>query len=70
MLLAAGAGPDWKYVDENGDTHVRSEGLAVAGLDLFAAGSFSSDKAVKHRVNSLGLRQLTVDQLIKGMQVS
>lgn len=43
VLLDAGAGPDWSYREAaTGTVHRRSEGLAVASLDMFAAGRFSS----------------------------
>ena len=44
VLLDAGAGDVWKYKEQNsGQTISRSEGLAVASLDMFLAGVFSSD---------------------------
>jgi len=61
VLLDAGAGPTWKYTDEDGNTFNRSEGLAMASYDLFKSGIFSSDPAVKTRVNSLGIRKMTLD---------
>ncbi|CEP02690.1 unnamed protein product (mitochondrion) [Plasmodiophora brassicae] len=69
-LLDAGAGPDWKYVDADGNTRVRSEGLATAVFDMFLSGQFSSDEAVPHRVNSLGLKKLELSAIQKGFQVS
>ena len=43
VLLDAGAGRAWRYVDAaTGTTLARSEGLAVARLRLFAAGAFSA----------------------------
>ncbi len=44
VLLDAGAGPAWKYV-ENGVSYARSEGLAVASLRMFMAGGVSSGPA-------------------------
>jgi hypothetical protein len=44
VLLDAGAGDRWVYRDAAG-AYSRSEGLAVASYDLFAAGAFSSDPA-------------------------
>lgn len=44
VLLDAGAGPDWRYVEPGtARTWTRSEGLAVASFDAFVAGAFSSD---------------------------
>ena len=42
VLLDAGAGPDWRYRDAATAREIgRSEGLALASLDMFAAGDFS-----------------------------
>jgi len=70
VLLDAGAGSQWKYVDEDGNTFYRSEGLAVAIFDMFKAGKFSSDPAVPHRVNSVGIRSISLDDFKKGLQHS
>jgi GTP cyclohydrolase II len=70
VLLDAGAGADWKYVDADGNTFVRSEGLAIASLDMFCSGIFSSDEALPHRVNSLALKRLKKMQLSTGLQIS
>ena len=44
VLLDAGAGDKWRYRESaTGAEHARSEGLAVASFELFAAGGFSSD---------------------------
>jgi hypothetical protein len=37
---------------------------------MFKSGAFSSDQAVPHRVNSLGLKALEVESLKDGLQVS
>ena len=43
VLLDAGAGPDWFYLEAaSGERFARSEGLAVASFDMFAAGLFSA----------------------------
>lgn len=70
VLLDAGAGADWSYVDGEGKKTVRSEGLASASLDMFKDGCFSSDPALPHRVNSHGLKNLTLKALQKGFQIS
>ena len=70
VLLDAGAGDAWGYHTEDGRRVVRSEGLAAATLDLFKDGAFSSDVALPYRVNSHGLRALTLKTLTKGFQVS
>eukprot|EP00456_Euglypha_rotunda_P036759 TRINITY_DN2822_c0_g1_i19.p1 TRINITY_DN2822_c0_g1~~TRINITY_DN2822_c0_g1_i19.p1 ORF type:complete len:660 (+),score=102.21 TRINITY_DN2822_c0_g1_i19:449-2428(+) len=69
VLLDAGAG-SWKFVDQRGHVLERSEGLAAASLNMFSNGLFSSDVAIPHRVNSHGLKTLTLDQFRQGFQVS
>ena len=70
VLLDAGAGPKWKYVCPwDGTVSNRSEGLAQASLDMFGDGCFSSDPALKCRVNSVGLANLKLDTLKRGFQV-
>lgn len=71
VLLDAGAGTSWSYKSkESGRVYTRSEGLAVASLEMFKAGYFSSKKDQPHQVDALGLRNITPDTLAKGMQVS
>src|SRR3954462_13740745 len=46
VLLDAGAGASWHYLDAATEQVVsRSEGLAVASLRMFEAGAFSADRA-------------------------
>ncbi|KAK4943710.1 hypothetical protein LTR10_016807 [Elasticomyces elasticus] len=71
VLLDAGAGTKWSYKSkESGKSYARSEGLAVASLEMFKAGAFSSDPDQPHQVDAAGLKKLTVDTLAKGLQVS
>lgn len=70
VLLDAGAGPTWHYTTANGEVVKRSEGLALASLDLFLDGFFSTDPAMKTRVNSHALKQVTEESLARGLQVS
>lgn len=71
MLLDAGAGTKWSYKSkESGKTYSRSEGLAVASLEMFKAGLFSSDPSEPHQVDALALQKLTPELLAKGLQVS
>lgn len=71
VLLDAGAGNKWSYKSkESGKVYSRSEGLAVASLEMFKAGAFSSDPNIPHQVDKLGLKKLTPEILAKGMQVS
>jgi hypothetical protein len=71
VLLDAGAGPDWRYVEPaTGEVFSRSEGLAVASFHAFVAGLFSSDKDHPLRADSEGLRGLATDHLASAFQVS
>ncbi|KAI6081822.1 DUF1688-domain-containing protein [Hypoxylon rubiginosum] len=69
VLLDAGAGTSWSFKSaENGRVYRRSEGLAIASLEMFKAGLFSGNPTNKFQVDKDGLRKLTVEQLEKGMQ--
>lgn len=69
VLLDAGAGPDWSYRDAvTGKQIARSEGLALASLDMFAAGLFSSDPAQPLRVDATALKRLAPTALAAGFQ--
>ncbi|KAI0158002.1 DUF1688-domain-containing protein [Hypoxylon sp. FL1284] len=69
VLLDAGAGTGWSFKSaENGRVYRRSEGLAIASLEMFKTGLFSGDPSNKFQVDKDGLRKLTVEQLAKGMQ--
>ncbi|EXJ93437.1 hypothetical protein A1O1_01829 [Capronia coronata CBS 617.96] len=71
VLLDAGAGNKWSYKSkESGKVYARSEGLAVASLEMFKAGAFSSDPSQPHQVDAAGLSKVTVETLARGMQVS
>ncbi|KAK5072395.1 hypothetical protein LTR64_005135 [Lithohypha guttulata] len=71
VLLDAGAGTKWTYTSkENGKSYARSEGLAVASLEMFKTGIFSSNPANPHQVDAAALQKLTTEHLAKGMQVS
>jgi hypothetical protein len=70
VLLDAGAGADWKYVEPaTGQTFTRSEGLAVASFHAFTSGLFSSDKDHPLQVDAEGLRALLTDHLASAFQV-
>lgn len=70
VLLDAGAGPDWKYVEPaTGKTFTRSEGLAVASFHAFTSGLFSSDRNHPLRADAEGLRALVTDHLANAFQV-
>ncbi|MDB5946538.1 MAG: hypothetical protein JWQ33_1564 [Ramlibacter sp.] len=71
VLLDAGAGGDWKYVEPaSGKTFARSEGLAVASFHAFMGGLFSSDKDRPLQADSIGLRAVSTDHLASAFQVS
>jgi hypothetical protein len=55
---------------ESGRTYRRSEGLAVASLEMFKAGTFSSDAAQPHQVDAEALSRLTVEIMSSGLQVT
>jgi hypothetical protein len=71
VLLDAGAGAGWKYVEPaTGKTFTRSEGLAVASFHAFVGGMFSSDKDHPLQADAVGLRALVTDHLAAAFQVS
>jgi hypothetical protein len=71
VLLDAGAGADWKYVEPaTGQTFARSEGLGVASFHAFMAGMFSSDPARPLQADADGLRGLVGDRLAAAFQIS
>ena len=71
VLLDAGAGASWRYRDAVTGTAIgRSEGLALASLDMFARGVFSDSDDDPLRVDAEALQQLTVADLEQGFQVS
>lgn len=70
VLLDAGAGPSWKYVTPSGEEVRASEGLAIASWELFLDGFFSTDAAMKARVNSLALKGMSEEALARALQVS
>jgi hypothetical protein len=70
VLMDAGAGSRWHYIDRDANRVERSEALALATFDMFEDGVFSSDQAMPHRVNSMGLKNLTFKHLCKGFQIS
>jgi len=70
VLLDAGAGPAWRYRDQvTGAKIGRSEGLALASLDMFAAGLFSARPGEPLRADADALMRLSVADLRNGFQV-
>jgi len=71
VLLDAGAGPHWRYVEPtSGRVFSRSEGLALASIHAFREGLFSSDPDRPWQADALGLSQLTEADLAAAFQVS
>ncbi|HLH87226.1 MAG TPA: URC4/urg3 family protein [Xanthobacteraceae bacterium] len=71
VLLDAGAGAVWSYHDDDtGIRFARSEGLAVASIDMFRVGAFSSDPARPLQADARALAGLQQPALTIGLQVS
>jgi Protein of unknown function (DUF1688) len=71
VLLDAGAGADWRYVDAaTGAVVGRSEGLALASLRMFEAGAFSARATDPLRADADRLAAFTAEELAHGLQVS
>jgi hypothetical protein len=77
VLLDAGAGPQWRYRDPIiGDESARSEGLALASINMFARGAFSSQRGTDDdfspqlRADSDVLANLDTKSLRNGFQVT
>ncbi len=68
VLLDAGAGPTWGFVDD-GVRYTRSEGLAVASQRLFEKGAFSSDGTTAIATAD-GLRAFNARSLADAFQVT
>jgi hypothetical protein len=70
VLLDAGAGSQWRYQDVTvGGILERSEGLALASLDAFADGFFSSHRALPLMADAAGLKSVTSARLGAAFQV-
>jgi hypothetical protein len=71
VLLDAGAGPSWRYRDPvTGAKIGRSEGLALASVDMFARGAFSASSDDPLRADAGVLERLTAAELKQGFQVT
>ncbi|TNE45492.1 MAG: DUF1688 family protein [Deltaproteobacteria bacterium] len=71
VLLDAGAGPHWSYLEHHTETRYnRSEGLAVASYRMFLDGLFSADPEQPLRADASRLVTLTVEEVADAMQVS
>lgn len=64
VLLDAGAGSTWRYLEPQGSQHfTRSEGLGVASFHALMSGAFSSDPSDPLRVDGRALQQMDADRL-------
>ncbi len=71
VLLDAGAGPDWRYVEaDSGQTFSRSEGLGVASWHAFQQGLFSDTPGDPLRADAAALQRLDVGALRRSFQVT
>ena len=71
VLLDAGAGSGWRYRDSLSGREIgRSEGLALASLDMFASGAFSARADDPLRVDADVIADLTEATLANGFQVA
>ena len=73
VLLDAGAGGDWCWIDGHGPAaprYARSEGLAVASFHGFLGGAFAFDAAEPLRVDAAALRRIDAHALAELFQVA
>jgi hypothetical protein len=69
VLLDAGAGVTWRYRDlVTGRNIGRSEGLALASLDMFRGGLFSAKSSDSLRADAMKLEELNPGALADGFQ--
>ncbi len=70
VLLDAGAGDQWRYIEAgSGATYARSEGLALASLEMFSNGGFSSEPDNPLQTDALGLTSLQTQNLNRAFQI-
>jgi len=71
VLLDAGAGISWRYFEQDtGTYYVRSEGLALASLDLYRQGILSSVPEQPYRIDAQRLIEFKESDLRQGFQIS
>jgi hypothetical protein len=69
VLLDAGAGPRWRYhEEETGQVLSRSEGLAVASFRAMQTGLFSTDPAAPWHADAEALAEITPEDLARAFQ--
>ena len=70
VLLDAGAGPSWHYVErETGMHFTRSEGLGVASFRAFISGAFSARRDDPLRADAAALSRIDAPYLARLLQV-
>ncbi len=70
VLLDAGAGPGWRYLESDSGQHFsRSEGLGIASWHAFQQGLFSATPDDPMRVDAAALQKLDVSALKQAFQV-
>ncbi|MEN9722083.1 MAG: hypothetical protein RJB38_69 [Pseudomonadota bacterium] len=70
VLLDAGAGDRWRFLEPNGTSVTRSEGLGVASLALFESGALSNEPKMPHRAQAQALQRFSSTTLEQTFQVS
>lgn len=71
VLIDAGAGNSWSYKEaSSGEEFNRSEGLAIASIDLFIQGQLSGNPKDPYIVNGSVLKNFTKKDLIHAFQIS
>lgn len=68
VLVDAGAGADWSFRTSSGTLLSRSEGLAIASLEMFLSGTFSADSSRPLRTDAEALVALELAAFADGMQ--
>ena len=71
VLLDAGAGNQWHFIEPGSGFQLsRSEGLAVASLNLYLNGAFSASKKTPYRVDAEKLISFNQENLARGFQIT
>ncbi|CAO3661565.1 unnamed protein product [Umbelopsis vinacea] len=71
ILLDVNPLHQWTYQEKStGRMYKRTEGIAIAVLELFKSGLFSSDPGDPNRVDAAALADLTIDDLKTGFQLN
>lgn len=68
VLVDAGAGADWRYMAQDNSVTGRSEGLALASLDMFLSAELSHTQSMQ--TSAAGLQAITEEKFNSLFQVS